>query len=315
MATLKIDISSRASGVENTKTILQNIFKIMPSVLDTYGKLARAAAFGIAPFSSRQKKRSQKESYDKRSGTRLREGIFIRKHGDLSFSLGVRGEGSSGVKVIMQEYGYPYDTRELITPDEDGDESTTEMPRLVGFKPYPPNPKNAKNYNNFPNSKIKGIGYLRAGLVAASKYFLYKSFHPDSILNNVSTEYPMVNRREVLNYQAEVTYNLTVGIQRFITDYAKGKITSLSSDGTTYNKKGIDNRVGIPLTSQNIDAVNSSLISFQPISKYTSKFGSIELDFNELEIETERYGRFSPTMLRNESFTGRQLYPGRDFLI
>lgn len=310
MATLTINVTSRAGNIKNTQAIIQNLFKIIPSVLNTYGQLAKAAAIGIAPFSSKQKQRSKRRDYTylKPKGQGLRDGIFYRKTGDLSLTLGVRGE----VKVIMQEYGYPYDTREIVGVGID-----MYGGKQVGFAPYEPNPKNAPNYRGFPNSKIRKVGYLRAGLVSASKYFLYKNFDPDKLIGDIATQYPMVTKAEVLNYRAVVTQNLKIGISRFITDYAKGKIKSLSAlPGAPANKKLIDNRVGIPLTSADMSAVESSLVDVEPISKFASKFGSVSISFDDLSIATEEFGKFNTVSLGGGfSFTGRPKESKRDFLI
>ena len=334
MAKFSIDIRARSANMDNARIIVQNLVQIIPVIVDAYKLTSFYAAKAIAPLGPIQREEDdlsvglkQLRKPENRS-TSLVESIFERSDlNSLSFSIGAENNAPDGVKVIMQEYGYPYDTTgDSSEDDEDDDSEKTGLRR--GFKPYPPNPKNSKRYRGLENASIRGVGYLRAGLVAASKTLAFGNAGPANRYK--AFRLPYVSKADVVNYQNIVKDNIALTIQKFVIEYAKGKVNfsgvglgsvrepKISSTGSSkvpFSQGLINdtkNRLGYFVGPYN----KLNLQEFTPLSKYTSKFGTIVVDFDGLLDIASNFGAFNTrTLSRRTSFTGREKAPRRDFLI
>lgn len=304
MAKLTIGISIKSNKPDNAKKIVQNLFKLFPLFLGDFRFKSLIAAKNIAPVGPLQRPevpfiRVKPRKAENRSES-IKDSIFIKTDDDgFSFILGAQNNYPDGVKVIMQEYGYPYDTTEDSTGDDDDEETnnfgSSKLRR--GFKPYPPNPKNSKRYKKLLNADIRGVGYIRAGLVSASKQIAY---------GYSGNRLPSVSKSDVLNYEAVVRRNLEVAISRFVIDYSKGKMNA-----------NLPERLKAEISSSLVEERNRlQLEQFTPISKYANKFGTILVDFDGLLSFSSNFGPFSTSTLGGDtSFTGRPKAGRRDFLI
>lgn len=333
MAKLSVDIRARSSNMDNARIIVQNLVQIIPVIINTYKSTAFYSAKAIAPQGP-----EQREGYEallnytirkpKNRSTSLVNSIFLRSAPDnLSFSIGAENNAPDGVKVIMQEYGYPYDTTDDSSEDDDDTDSEKTGLRR-GFKPYPPNPKNSKKYRKLENADIRGVGYLRAGLVSASKALAFGN--AGSANRSDSLRVPYVSKADVVNYQNIVKDNIALAIQKFVIDYAKGRV-NFSGVGLGTIKEPTTSSTGaskVPFSQGLIDDAKTrlgyfvgpynklNLQEFTPISKYTSKFGTVIIDFDGLLDIASNFGAFNTrTLSRRTSFTGREKAPRRDFLI
>lgn len=313
MAKLVIDIKSKSANLDNARAIVNNLFKIVPYIASTFKVTSVRAARLIAPQGPRQlgqfhRKRRKPENISES----IVDSIFIRgEAGDTSFILGAENNFPDGVKVIMQEYGYPYDTTEDSGDDDDEDNGSGKNTLRRGFKPYPPNPKNSPRYKKLENASIRGVGYLRAGLVAASKQLAY---------GGSENRLPLVSKGDVLNYEAVVKRNLEVAIRKFVTDYAKGKVNfkfiPYGSWMTNYSSGDSKIELFTDDINYEVKTKKSQFEQFTPISKYASKFGTVTVDFDGLLGISSNFGPFSTSTLGGDtSFTGRPKAGRRDFLI
>lgn len=305
MAKLTIGISIKSNKPDNAKKIVQNLFKLFPLFLREFRFKSLIAAKNIAPVGPLQNSevpygRLKSRKAENRSES-IKDSIFIKTADDgISFTLGAQNNYPDGVKVIMQEYGYPYDTTEDSTGDDDDSEETNNFGNSKlrrGFKPYPPNPKNSRRYKKLLNSDIRGVGYIRAALVSTSKQIAY---------GYSGNRLPSVSKSDVLNYEAVVKRNLEVAIMRFVIDYSKGKMTANFSE-----------RLKVEMSSSYIEERNRlQLEQFTPISKYANKFGTVVVDFDGLLSFSSNFGPFNTSTLGGDtSFTGRPKAGRRDFLI
>lgn len=312
MAKLVIDIKSKSANLDNARAIVNNLFKIVPNILDVFKVKSVRAARLIAPQGPRQLGQfHRKRRKPANISESIVDSIFIRgEAGDTSFILGAENNFPDGVKVIMQEYGYPYDTTE-DSGDDDEDNGSGKNNLRRGFKPYPPNPKNSPRYKKLENASIRGVGYLRAGLVAASKQLVY---------GGAENRLPLVSKGDVLNYEAVVKRNLEVAIRKFVIDYAKGKVNfkfiQYGSQMTNYSSGDSKIELFTDDINYEIKTKKSQFEQFTPISKYASKFGTVTVDFGGLLDISSNFGPFNTSTLSGRSsFTGRPKAPRRDFLI
>lgn len=253
---LNISISSSGKDAQKSLTLIEGFIKTLPVIVNELARRSLAAAREIAPYNNSSYERYSKNfskpegksryasggyRLENATGGELKSSIYLKKS-DSGFSLGTAGLDSEGeIKAVMQEFGYPYENY---------------------WGAYPPNPKRKPYYSGTPAGRIRGVGYLRAGMLIAAD-----SLNTDKGSSSSSISYVSVpSRSDIRNYEQVIERRLTQVISKFLTAYAKGNLTSLPGY--------YQNKVAVPTDT---------------ISKYASSFGKIQsLKINlPLRIEYE----------------------------
>lgn len=262
---LKILASTSSKDAARSLRILQQFVNSVPVIVEEFAERAYLTAVEIAPFGSNTAEDQYGNFYTMGSRkTPLKQTIVYNMDSPYGFSLETDSMNrDSNIKSVMQEYGYPYDT---------------------AWGPYPPNPKNSKRYRGTPTGKVKGLGYLRIGLIYAS-----------SSLNKDKVDYfKTYSPADVQNYNAIVEKNLKRVLTILSTGFATGKTQSLPR---WYTQK-----VKLPT---------------ETISKFTSKFGAFDTSFT-VPVSTNLWNMVIDSQLLSRaqtSFTGRPFAPRRRFLL
>jgi hypothetical protein len=126
-----------------------------------------------------------------RIGLSLRSTIEVSNYSQDGFEVSAGDTGITGVKALMQEFGYPYDN---------------------WYGPYKPNP-------NSPVSRFKGLGYIRIGLIAIAR-----SLDKEVTDYNVSA-----SEGSIKNYEKIVNQSLNRILQKFALRFARGELNKLPS--------------------------------------------------------------------------------------
>jgi hypothetical protein len=192
---LGISIKYAAKNAERNLNIIQNFVKVIPEVIKLLAQKSAQTAREIAPFRSRRDLQNSISAKANKGGFELQA-----------------NPSRNPVKAFMQEYGYPYENY---------------------WGPYPPNPKrtytitkdangddrrpkyDAGKYRGTLAAKIKGVGYLRAGIIVAS-----------NAIAEGKTTYSQISKSDVSNYNKIAQANIVKALKSMLLNYAKGRTSS-----------------------------------------------------------------------------------------
>lgn len=195
VGSLNLTVTTQSENAQRTLQILEEFLDTIPVIIDRFATRAYIAARAIAPEQKSKftLKSTGKDKSKKLAAARikLKDTIYVDSVTESGFTIGAGG-GSvrSGVKALMQEFGYPYDN---------------------WYGPYDPNP-------NSPKSRFRGLGYLRVGLIVAAR-----SLDSDRIDYNLVN----VSKADVKNYERYVSTTLNRIVQSFALRFARGELNKL----------------------------------------------------------------------------------------
>lgn len=190
----KLEIAITKSTI-NPKFYIDQYFKGVDNIVKKFGARASKAIIIIAPFNYGDRGFTSAAGYDYR-GEMLKQSIETYHDED---GLVVNVENDSP-KAIVQEFGY-------------------KEKNPLWKAPYRPNPKRKKEYAGKPGSRIKGVGYLRVGILLAADAMLSDRFNLDKS--------PPIGR--VNDYRKEVTARLQQAVAKFTLAYSKNQKTLVPS--------------------------------------------------------------------------------------
>jgi hypothetical protein len=192
---LSISVKYAAKNAERNLNIIQNFIKVIPEVIRLLSQKSVQTAREIAPFRSRRDLQNSISARTSKSGFELQA-----------------NPSRNPVKAFMQEYGYPYHNY---------------------WGPYPPNPKtnyvitkdangdyrkpkyDIGKYKGTLAGRIKGVGYLRAGIIVAS-----------NAISEGKTTYAALSKSDVVNYNKIAQTNIVKALKSMLLSYAKGRTSS-----------------------------------------------------------------------------------------
>lgn len=200
IGSLKLTVSSRTENVERNLKILQAFMTTIPIVIRRLAAGTEYLAKYIAPVSkepeltSEQKKKAWETNVKRKPKQRkLVDTIRLGRVSKDGFTIEAGGAGVTGIKAVMQEFGYPYDN---------------------WYGPYEPNPTPSKN----PSARrLKGLGYLRVSMIIAAR-----NLNIDLFDINVN-----VTKSDVVNYEKRVTDSLNSTLRNFAQQFARGDLRKL----------------------------------------------------------------------------------------
>ena len=190
-----ISVKYAAKNAERNLNIIQNFVKVIPEFIKLLSQKSVQTAREIAPFRSRRDLQNSISARASKSGFELQA-----------------NPSRNPVKAFMQEYGYPYQnywgpyppnpkTVYMVTKDANGD---NRKPKYDPFK-----------YRGTLASRIRGVGYLRAGIIVAS-----------NAIAEGKTTYAPLSKTDVLNYNKVAQANIVKDLKSILLSYAKGRTSS-----------------------------------------------------------------------------------------
>jgi hypothetical protein len=188
---LNLTITSKSDNAVRSLAIMQQFLKTIPIIMQEFADRADAEIKQIVPQKSEEfvDKKGKSRKKNKRLGLPLRKTISVSNFSDTGFEVRAGDTGITGVKALMQEFGYPYDN---------------------WYGPYDPNP-------NSPIPRFKGLGYLRVGLIAIARS-----------LDAEQTDYAVsASQSSIKNYERVVNQSLNSILQKFALRFARGELDKL----------------------------------------------------------------------------------------
>lgn len=185
---LNLTITSKADNSVRSLKIMQQFLETIPVIIQEFSDRADKDIKKIVPERAPAQKGKAKQ---RRIGLSLRKTIEVSNYSEDGFEVSAGDTGITGVKALMQEFGYPYDN---------------------WYGPYDPNP-------NSPVSRFKGLGYIRVGLIAIARS-----------LDKETTDYDVsASKDSIKNYEKIVNQSLNRIIQQFALRFARGDLSKLPS--------------------------------------------------------------------------------------
>lgn len=192
-----VSISIRKNIPKNYIKLLQEYNKGIQNISETLSKRMDGFIKTIAPF-----------NYGDLGGLhgRLKYDIDVEykdvAHDDRQQMIKASVNSEVPEKAYVQEFGY-------INP--------TETSRKIWKAPFKPNPKRKKEYAGKPGNRIKGLGYLRVGMVLAAK----------SLTTDSPTIFSKPPVEQVRNYKNAVKTSLNYIVRKYTLAFAKGNKSGL----------------------------------------------------------------------------------------
>lgn len=244
----KLEIAITKSTI-NPKFYIDQYFKGVDNIVKKFGARAGRAIILIAPFNYGDRGLNSPAGYDYRGKT-IKQSIET-EYDENGFFVNVDNDSP---KAIVQEFGYK-----------------EENP--LWKAPYRPNPKRKKEYAGKPGARIKGVGYLRVGILLAADAMLSDRFNPDKS--------PPIGR--VNDYRKEVKARLQQAVAKFTLAYSKSQKTLVPA----YMSKQV-------------------VFPREPvISKFASRVGSFSALKIPIKTGIDEISLYSQLPLRVRSFASR----------
>lgn len=258
---LNLTVTSRTNNAERNLRIMQEFLKTIPVIMQEFADRSAASIKTIAPEQKHKfiDKSGKRKSKNLRTGQSIKNSIRVSEYSGDGFTVSAGGTGRSGVKAVMQEFGYPYDN---------------------WYGPYEPNPR-AK----YP--KFRGLGYIRVGLIVAARSLMNESInYTDDVNYNIS-----VSKSNIKNYERDISRSVNTTIQKFALRFARGDLKKLP--------KYYSNKVKIPTetVSQNVSRFGSfrGLQIKIPLSVYIGDRYSNGLQFKGVTTSKSGLSQVSPS--------------------